>query len=481
MLKNNSLGQVCPHLFLVTFCFLTGYNSTMQRIFFVRSFNVLSIIFLLACSLVAPLVVSAEEATEGFLSYCPHYNSRSVGIDAVPQSALFSQGTEAHFSVTIHNTNTFPVTEGSLLVRIVDVSRRVHDEFFFRSNEIVIPAQKSQNVEVPWSIPAFTNPGVYTAQFYFLSSGNFFLGGLPFVDGVYGGEARFAVGGVPVQTVSFEPSTVRINGVLSKAGEDHVLDTQGMQNFSAVIKNTLSKKSDVLVTWKAFKGESFNEADIVASSIEKISLTPGVDSVSRFSFDHASSSAYRIVGEMVWMNTKSLVQMRVIQPHVSSGVFRLLSLSEFPLIKKQGSVVYGCIDSVSGKNDTNSFPQTLTISVVDNAGNVSLEKSYEVPLSRTSGFSYKFPSPKKEKGVVLVAELVSKEGVIQDTVRVSYDCEKFGACSTKGASQDMFFNILALVGGLLTALLFITFGKKKTPLPSVPPATPPVPPVSLTS
>ena len=181
------------------------------------------------------------------------------------------------------------------------------------------------------------------------------------------------------------------------------------------------------------------------------------------------------------MNTKSLVQMRVIQPHVSSGVFRLLSLSEFPLIKKQGSVVYGCIDSVSGKNDTNSFPQTLTISVVDNAGNVSLEKSYEVPLSRTSGFSYKFPSPKKEKGVVLVAELVSKEGVIQDTVRVSYDCEKFGACSTKGASQDMFFNILALVGGLLTALLFITFGKKKTPLPSVPPATPPVPPVSLTS
>lgn len=481
MLKNNSLGQVCPHLFLVTFCFLAGYNSTMQRIFFVRSFNVLSIIFLLACSLVAPLVVSAEEVTEGFLSYCPHYNSRSVRVDAVPQSPLFSQGTEARFSTTIHNTNTFPVTEGSLLVRIVDASRRVHDEFFVRLNEIVIPAQKSQNLDVSWSIPAFTNPGVYTAQFYFLSSGNFFLGGLPFVEGVYGGEARFAVGGVPVQTVSFEPSSVRVNGVLTKAGQDGVLDTQSAGNFSAVIKNTLSKKSDVLVAWKAFKGESFNEADIVASSIEKISLTPGVDFVSRFSLVHASSSAYRIVGEVLWMDTKSLIQAHVVRPHVSSGVFRLIGLSEFPSVKQDGAVVHGCIDSVISKNDTTHFPQSLKVSVVDAAGKVFSEKSYEVPLSRMNGFSYAIPSFKKYDHVVLVAELFSKEGVVQDSVHVSYDCEKFGACSRKGASQDMFFNILALVGGLLTALLFITFRKKKTPLPPAVPPTPPVPPLSLNS
>ncbi len=455
----------------------------MQRIFFVRSFNVLSIIFLLACGLVSPLIVSAEEATEGFLSYCPHYNSRSVRIDAVPQSSLFSQGTEARFSTIIHNTNTFPVTEGSLLVRIVDASRRIHDEFLVRSNEIAIPAQGSQNLDVSWSIPAFTNPGTYTAQFYLLSSGNFFLAGVPFVQGVVGGESKFSVGGVSVPTVYFDPSFVKVGARSHKTNEDIVLTGKEPVSFSTVIKNTLSTKSDVLVTWKAFTGESFNEADIVASSIEKISLVPGVDYVSRFTFTHASSSTYRIVGEVLWRDTKSIIQARAIQSEASSGVFRLLGLSEFPFMKERGAVVHGCIDSFFGTNDTTSFPQTLKVSVIDSAGKVFSEKSYELPLSRTNGFTYAVPYFKKQDRVVLVAELFSKEGGVQDSVRISYDCEKLGACSAKDASSDTFFNVLALVGGLLTALLFITFGKKKnsvSPPPVVPP-TPPIPPVSLNS
>lgn len=466
------------------FCFLAGYNSTMQRIFFVRSFNVLSIIFLLACSCVASLTVSAQETAEGFVSSCPYYNSRSVRVDAFPQSSLFSQGTEARFSATIHNTNAFPVTEGSLLVRVVDASQRIHDEFFVRSNDIAIPAQGSQGLEVVWSVPAFTNPGVYTAQFYFLSSGNFFLAGVPFAQGVVGGESKFSVGGVSVPTVYFDPSFVKVGATSHKTNEDIVLTGKEPASFSTVIKNTLATKSDVLVTWKAFTGESFNEADIVASSIEKISLVPGVDYVSRFALTHASSSAYRIVGEVLWRDTKSLVQARAVRPNVSSGVFRLLGLSEFPFVKKGDVVLHGCIDSVVSKNDTTHFPQSLRVSVVDAAGKVASEKSYELPLSRVNGFSYVIPSFKKHNRVVLVAELFSKEGKVQDSVRVSYDCEKFGSCSTKNASTDTFFNVLALVGGLLTALLFIAFGKKKASVPMSPPPvppTPPVPPISLNS
>jgi hypothetical protein len=433
---------------------------------------------------VTPLVVSAEEVTEGFSSYCSQYNPRSVRVDVFPESPLFSQGTEARFSLTVHNTNPFPVTDGSLLVRIVDASSRTYDEFFVHSREISIPAQGSQDLDISWPVPAFTNPGVYTAQLYFISAGNFFLGGVPFVQNVVGGKSDFSVAGVSVPAVYLDPSSVRVGAVARKTGEDVLLGEKEVALFSAVIKNTLPAKSDVLVSWKAFQGDSFDEADIIASSIEKVSLVPGVNSVSRFALAHASSSSYRVVGEVLWMDTKSLVHVRAVRPGVSSGVFRLLGLSEFPLIKKEGLVLHGCIDSVVGKNDTTSFPQTLRVSVLDSSGKVSSGKSYEVPLSRVNGFSYAVPSFKKHDSVVLVAELFSKKGNVQDSVRVLYDCEKFGTCSTKSSSGDMFFNVLALVGGLLTALLFITFGKKKASVPVPPPAvppTPPVPPVSLNS
>lgn len=122
------------------------------------------------------------------------------------------------FSGKIHNNNPYPITGGTLYVKIFrDIGGEknpngpdVVDQFIAVDN-LTIPANSSIDASFSWDVPVYAPTGEYRLVTYFISNKKFNLLGLSFTDDIVGNSFAFTVSGEQKSTVMFDKSSVIIN------------------------------------------------------------------------------------------------------------------------------------------------------------------------------------------------------------------------------------------------------------------------------
>lgn len=415
-----------------------------------------SLLTLSALTLI-PSLVSAQNLKEGVTESCPLYNVRNITVSVAPASSGISLGTKAIFDVKVFNTNSFPVIDGSLFVKIVSADGRIADRFFADTKSININAGESSQGQFAWKVPAFALPGLYSAQVYFVTSNQFYLGGVGFIDGFPAGETVFSVNGENKSYVSLDEASLVINKQAYSSRSIPTVSSTEPVNVSVKVKNNLKEKTQALVTWKIYKWDDAREGNLLSSSIQKVDILPGVVTDAKLVVNDVSYSSYRVVAEINWMDTKSIATNRFVRKGVSDSAINFLAFSALPVSKASAQVI-GCIDNALVAGDDKNFPKILTIKATDESNNPVFTQSYDVSRFPIAGFAKSIPQGNYSK-LNIVAELSTKGSKSNESAHITY-IKSSEESSSNSFGSVAYIYMTALLAGLIGTLFSIKLHRR---------------------
>ncbi len=392
---------------------------------------------------------------------CPLYDARNVKVNLSTVDRLSSSGSSLSFTANVQNDNSFPITDASLLVYIVGLDGRMHDRFFVDTGTMILPAKSVVPITFLWKAPAFSTPGTYIARTYVYSSRQFYVGGVPFIDSLSAGETVFSLVGDNRSFVALDPSSLVVNSQIYSPKRGFVISATEPGSLSIKIDHNLKQTTEALVVWKIYARDSALEKNLVESSVEKISLIPGLAATSKLTMRDTSVAEYEIIGEIKWMDAKSVISTRVYRGDKSESRFSLLAFSPFTSTNTPGQV-FGCIDNKTVRGDEDNFPKSLTISMRDENGREISQKSFNIERSPIAGFAEILPRGSFSK-LNIIATLSDRGGKEEISTRIVYDCSLVGgdSCSAGSARQSFpYLAVVALFGGFVLAFFTWKFHKK---------------------
>jgi hypothetical protein len=413
--------------------------------------------FVFSTLVFSPLSIYAStDLVEGISTSCPLYNVRGVSV-SLSASQTASLGAEVPFSATITNNNPFPVIDGSLFVRIEDSSGKIYDRFFVTHTK-AIGAGDSITAPFSWKVPAFGLPSSYVARAYFLSAKQFHLGGVTFVEGLSVGETTFRVIGDNKQYVSFDKSSLVVNGERYNSRGGAVVGSKDPVSISVSVTHNLAEKKNIPVTWKIYRWDAITEDNLIASFVDTAVLSPGKAGKATVNFDDNSASSYQIVGELSSNDAKSIVTARINRQGVSDSMVRLVALSHFPTSSSVPAKIFGCIDNTLSRSDSDLYPKKLVVMATDSSGRTVVSESYEISRSPIVGFVKTITPSNRYPHLDIRVALLSREGSIEQEVSVTYDCKDIGdAGCTAPVGDDVwpYVHIVATVTGAFVLALIL--------------------------
>ena len=431
---------------------------------------------------IAPTAVSAQsvgffdptksveqQAVAGDLACFDYYRFGSVTADLQPIIKTTIPNSEIGFVGTIVNENNYPLVNGTLLARIFKKDEAVFaqtdgnpvvDEFVV-ADSITLPAKGSVPMEYVWHIPASAEGGEYYATYFFLTNERYNLMGLSFTDDIVGNQANFTITNPNKSNVAkFDKTSVRING------RDHrfasfplSFDRNDEVVITASITNPTDEEKSVPVQWVQYAWDGRLESNRRNTKTELITLAP----------NETKELTYKVIGQrepIVFvtalsedMNTKSLLNIRLVRTGVEETRINFPSLTKFPLAAGEAQTLFACAHSTSVPVVPGN---TLSLRLKDKTGNVIHEYTYEGDITTAMGGFGEVFTPTKNYNYVSLEAVLVRNGIEIERVTIDYDCNKIdpATClpedSEKGGGFfDSIMNntMLIVVSGVILLLL----------------------------
>lgn len=225
--------------------------------------------------------------------------------DETDDSRIAEAGQPIAFSGTIKNTNTFPMPQGKVFVRILREDATVADENwhpivaeFTLPEEFNIPAQGEAPFLFTWIVPTTAQTGEYRAEFNFLGAGRYSLTGLTFVPNFTGGNSPFYVkNGGSAQHLNFARDSVTLN---DSPYALRSVPPQFQPGIPLTIGTSLQNAGTVEpitanVTMKLFEWSDTDGEAPVAESTQEVTIAPGQSTPLTFTWDQTLSGVYELV------------------------------------------------------------------------------------------------------------------------------------------------------------------------------------------
>lgn len=397
-----------------------------------------------------------------------YYTFGSVEVDIQSRSSLTVSGTDMTFFGTVTNKNPYPVVEGTLYVKIM---KNIGDEKdpngpdvvdqFIAVDNVNLKANGTVPMEFTWKVPTYTTTGDYRVVTYFTSDKKFNLQGLSFTDDIVGNSFDFKVSGEQEEIISFDKSSVVINNNPYYFAAYPPRIQKGEQtNISLEVLNNTSTDQSSEINWKLYKWDAMNPENLIRE------FTTGADTKAesltniQLSIPEDTEPVYLLVGELLYKDTKSIVNIRFVRDGVDKVRLNYPAVTSYPLKEGEQTTLFTCLHN-SGQSSQVSNNKVI-LEVKDEKGKVMESYTYEGVVTGDMIAVKKDFTPKTNLDKFSVHASVYTNGEIVDQSVMEYDCALIdpSSCSEKTASSTT-----QIIIGFITLILFILiiiFLKRKT-------------------
>ncbi|MEI6650544.1 MAG: hypothetical protein WCL23_03870 [Candidatus Moraniibacteriota bacterium] len=413
---------------------------------------------------------AATPAPAGTVNCFDYYHFGSVQVDVTPTVSSVVAGVPVTFQGTIVNGNDYPVTDGSVFVKIfrksgsdaASVQRngyQVVDAFFAKEN-IVAAGKQSVPLSFEWKVPRNISAGDYEADFYFMTGKRFNLLGLSFTDDVTGNKTPFSVKSDMPATPEFDKNNVKLNGKeYSFAAAPLRFGKSDPVNADVFLKNPSAESRVVNVVWTLSNWSGEREENRLDRKTEAVTLAPNENKSLRYVADPSKSigSVTVLTAEATYQDTKSILGIRFIRDGFDEVRLNFPGVLNYPIRRGESATLFSCLhatnaDVVKGGE--------LLLTLTDSFGTVLDSYTYQGDITGAMmGVKHDF-TPKTSAATFILRTELKKDGKIVETYETKYDCKDIDPASCPLDVQPGMNSLVGSVFGSGTpvrilALLFV--------------------------
>lgn len=411
-----------------------------------------------------------------------YYHFGSVQADLPTDRATAAAGTTLTFKGEVVNSNSYPIVDGALYVKIFRVSTAekntagpdVVDQFFVQK-DINLPGQGKKPLEFTWQIPATTPSGNYELATFFVTAEKFNLLGLSFTDDVIGNITYFSVTSKQNKVVQFDKAAVTVNNQpYHFAAFPPRVDTPEV-TITAPVSNPTDTTQTVPVTWQMYSWDALHDTNLLDTKEQTITINPKSTATATYTTTNADHPVYYIVATAHYQDTKSIIGVRFVRPKVARVRLNFPAVDHFPLQAGQPTTLFACVHGMG--EDPVVKDNKLILSLQDAAGKVFHTYTYAGDITGAMmGVKDVVTPTETYQRFTLKAELYHA-GQLVDEAQLNYDCSQLSpeSCPTstpsapgRGARLDTSRQWRLVIAGLLLVLLaggltVVIIRKKKSP------------------
>ena len=385
------------------------------------------------------------------------YQFQSVHVNVGPQEKTYKAGEEIEFKGTLINDNDYPVTNGTVFVRIGKNNPDYITDGHNTVAELValtgvsIPENGSLPVSFVWKAPQNIGAGNYKADYFFSVGNKYNLGGLPFTNEIVVGFSDFVIQNTEVTAFVLDRTATQVNGekYFHVGNWPTVLKTDAIK-FSQPLRNLLDKDIALDVTYDLYYWDSLSAQDKIATKTEKV-IVPAKSVIDlTYTVDTITKPVYYLKVTAFAGDVASIANIRVVTD-VPGARINYPALTKFPLKAGDSAAMFSCFHAIS--SDVSS--STLALELTDRDGNVISSGSFKGNISTAMsavqgalfvGKDYDFAK--------LKAVLSNEKGEVVDQYEAVYDCaviqsdECLSVIGNEMVKQITAFAIAALIAAL---------------------------------
>ena len=416
-------------------------------------------------------VVSGDGKLPDVVNCFDYYHFGSVQAHVMLKSSKAVPGMSMDFFGNITNSNSYPVVDGTLYVKVMKVVSAVKeangpdviDEFVAMEN-VNISASSSVPLAFTWHVPLYVTNGNYRIVTYFITDKKFNLSGLSFTDDVTGNSFDFnVVGSSKKTTVAFDKTSVTINGnPYFFAAFPPQIAPKDSAKIVAKIVNDTDADEVISIRWNLYNWDSINSDNFIRTIPTSTFVKKHSSANVSLNIPDKDFPVYYFVGELDYRDTKSILNIRYVRAGVDKLKLNFPSVTQFPILNNASSTIFSCVYN----SGTSSIVPNgkVVMELKDSRGNIVDNYTYTGPITGAMmAVKNDFISKITSDNFTLHTE-VWQDGKISDQVDVVYNCNLIdpSKCIRVSTFIIVLYSVLAvIVLGLILVGLNILLKKRK--------------------
>ena len=403
-----------------------------------------------------PFFALAQDVSTSTVNCFDYYKFGSVQVTAESETSNVVTGNKINFVGTIKNSNSYPIVDGTVVVKIFRMQAEqnangpyVVDQFVAK-DDVYIGASSTQKFDFSWNVPTYAKSGDYQIATFFTSGKEFNLLGLTFTDDIVGNQFNFKVSGKQEKIVEFDKNSVKINNTpYFFAAFPPTVDTNKDAVVTANLLNETDQSQQVKITWKTYWWDAQKEENLLDTKTEDVNLNEGEKKNISYTITDTTHSVYLVVAEVDYKDTKSILGARFTRNGINIPRINFPAVTSFPLTKGTGTTLFSCLHNTNNGDIENG---SLSLKLEDSSGKVFHDFTYNGKITgEMMGVKDDFVPSQSYDKFSLVAEL-SQNGKVIDTAKMDYDCKSIDPSKCLSTSK-----INLSVAVFLVILLIIAF------------------------
>jgi len=405
-----------------------------------------------------PFLTFAQNEAQASASCFDYYKFQSVEIDLHGEKQIYKAGEGAKFIGSITNKNSYPLVDGSLILRISKMDPRsqvgndIIDEWTAVENANLRAGEK-QFVNLSYQLPSGLPTGTYVLTSYFLTQNKFNISGLSFTDDIYGGYATFTVEGKSERSIRFDRTGVKADGkpyrIFGFIPKIFSKNTKSVR-LEVPLWNSSSKSLKTGVVYEIYGWDAADNGNLIESRNEVVSLAAGQTKTLSLDVDVSDRPVYFVKIKAEDEDQKSEIHIRLIKEGFKPRL-NFVGLSSFPLSGDSRAVAFACYHNTTEGEGIGK----LNLALKTSSGRMLAEA--ETNGKMTGAIDLLSKDVSRLRGydkLTLLAELKDASGAVVDSAEIIYDCSKFSE-SICLKSRINFYTLLAGIVILIIALYFL--------------------------
>ena len=405
-----------------------------------------------------PFLTFAQNEAQASASCFDYYKFQSVEIDLHGEKQIYKAGEGAKFIGSITNKNSYPLVDGSLILRISKMDPRsqvgndIIDEWTAVENANLRAGEK-QFVNLSYQLPSGLPTGTYVLTSYFLTQNKFNISGLSFTDDIYGGYATFTVEGKSERSIRFDRTGVKADGkpyrIFGFIPKIFSKNTKSVR-LEVPLWNSSSKSLKTGVVYEIYGWDAADNGNLIESRNEVVSLAAGQTKTLSLDVDVSDRPVYFVKIKAEDEDQKSEIHIRLIKEGFKPRL-NFVGLSSFPLSGDSRAAAFACYHNTTEGEGIGK----LNLALKTSSGRMLAEA--ETNGKMTGAIDLLSKDVSRLRGydkLTLLAELKDASGAVVDSAEIIYDCSKFSE-SICLKSRINFYTLLAGIVILIIALYFL--------------------------
>ncbi|MCI5108596.1 MAG: hypothetical protein MRY49_01985 [Candidatus Pacebacteria bacterium] len=403
---------------------------------------------------------SSNSNIEGTVSCFDYYEFGSVSAKPFSEIMIVSPGQSLDLGLEITNNNFYPVVDIEVYVRVFrsqenfadakNNADHVVDQYKVVDGMSLLAGEKKR-VSFNWNVPQHVIGGDYRLATFVASSERYNLNGLSFTDDITGNSINFSVIGNE-SGVYFDKNTVLVNenphyfvSSIQRVPANKVIDLE------TEVVNTTDQDQKVSISWTNYVWDSLNEDNIISEEKESVIVPANSKKTVYHKLSHSDKSAYLIVPELSFEDTKSFLNIRFAREGNDYPRINFPGVDKYPLSEEANFFV--CLHNVGVNEDIDNV--TYTADFIDGKGRVFHKYEYNGKVSSAMMGLVDSFSVSRGYSTFSIKSTLLHNGEIIDEDILEYNCESLSSDLCIDDSIDM---VKWAVVVLVLLLILISLG-----------------------